>query len=80
MTHLSVWLVHVWLEVGCLGAGWKSAAWVEGVGAMGVAGMLEVEEWLVVLVEILDGTFDCLFKELELWSMLLKLVVYLLIL
>ena len=79
-----MWLVHVWLEVGCLDAGWlavgwKSAAWVEGMGAMGVAGMLEVEERLVVLVEILDGTFDCLLKELELWSMLLKLVVHLLI-
>ena len=85
ITHLSVWLVHVWLEVGCPGAGWlasgwKSTAWVEGMGAMGVAGMLEVEEWLVVLVEILDGTFDCLLKDWELWSMLLKLVVCLLIL
>ena len=43
MTHLSMWLVHVWLETDCLGAGWlaagwKSAAWVEGMGAMGVAG------------------------------------------
>ena len=53
-------MVHVWLETSCLGtgwlaAGWKSAAWVEGVGAMGVAGMLEVEEWLVDLVEKLGG-------------------------
>ena len=85
ITHLSMWLVHVWLEVGCpgagwLAAGWKSAAWVEGMGAMGVAGMLEVEEWLVVLVEILDGTFDCPLKGWELWSMLSKLVVHLLIL
>ena len=50
------------------------------MGAMGVAGMLEVEEWLVVLVEILDGTFDCLLKEWELWAMLSKVVVCLLIL
>ena len=80
-----MWLVHVWLEVGCLGAawlatGWKPPAWVEGMGAMGVAGMLEVEEWLVVLVEMLDGTFDCLLKAWELLSMLSKLVVHLLIL
>ena len=80
-----MWLVHVWLEVGCpgagwLAAGWKSAAWVEGMGAMGVAGMLEVEEWLGVLVEKLDGTFDCLLKDWEIWSMLSKLVVCLLIL
>ena len=57
ITHLSMWLVHVWLEVGCLGAGWLAAGWtsptwVEGMGAMGVAGMLQVEEWLVVLVEM----------------------------
>ena len=45
MTHLSMWLVHVWLETDCLGAGWLAAgwksatAWVEGMGAMGVAGM-----------------------------------------
>ena len=83
MTHLSMCLVLVWLKVGCLGAvwlaaGWKSAVWVEGVGAMGVAGMLKVGEWLVVLVENLDGTFDCLLKALELQSMLSKLVVRLL--
>ena len=64
MTHLSMWLVHAWLVTDCLGigwlaAGWKSAAWVEGMGAMGVAGMLEVEEWLVVLEKKLHGTFDC---------------------
>ena len=83
ITHLSMWLVLVWLEVGCLAAGWlaagwKSAVWVEGVWAMGVPGMLEVEERLVVLVVNLDGTFDCLLKELELWSMLSRLVVCLL--
>ena len=49
ITHLSMCLIHVWLEAGCpgggrLAAGWKSAAWVEGVGAVGVAGALEVEE------------------------------------
>ena len=46
--------------------------------AMGVAGMLEVEELLVDLVEKLDGTFDCLLKAWEFWSMLLKLVLCLL--
>ena len=85
ITHLSMWLVHVWLETDCPGArwlatGWKSAVWVEGVGTMGVAGMLVVEEWLVVLVEMLDGTFDCLLNAWELWLMLSKLLVCLLIL
>ena len=85
MAHLSVWLVHVWLETGCPGTGWLAAGWkatacVEGMGAMGVAGVLEVEERLVVLVEKLDGTFNCLLKTWELWSMLSKLVVCLLIL
>ena len=46
-----MWLVHVWLEADYLGtgrlaAGWKSAVWVEGVVAMGVAGTLEVKELL----------------------------------
>ena len=44
-----MWLVLVWLVAGCPGIGWlaavwKCAVWVEGVGAMGVAGTLEVEE------------------------------------
>ena len=68
ITHLSMWLVHVWLvlvlvlEEGSLGAGWVAATWVEGVGAMGVAGTLEVVEVEVGLVENLDGTFGCLLK------------------
>ena len=71
------------MEADCLGAGrlaagWKSAVWVEGMVAMGVAGMLEVEELLVDLVEKLDGTFDCLLKDWEFWSMLSKLVLCLL--
>ena len=39
-------MVGNWLSrcTGWLVAGWKTAAWVEGVGAMGVTGMLEVEE------------------------------------
>ena len=83
MTHLSMWLVLEWLEVGCPPAGWlaagcESAMWVEGVGAMGVAGTVGMEEWLVVLVVMLDGTFDCLLKALEFWSVLWKLVVCLL--
>ena len=45
---------------------------------MGVAGMLEVEELLVDLVEKLDGTFDCPLKAWKLWSMLPKLVLHLL--
>ena len=62
ITHLSMWLVHVWLVlgVGGLGAGWVAAVCVEGVGAMGVAGTLEVVEVVVDLVENLDGTFGCL--------------------
>ena len=57
-------MVGNWLSgfAGWLAAGWKTAAWVEDVGAMGVAGTLEVEELLVDLVEKSDGTFDCLLK------------------
>ena len=64
-------VVGCWVEVCCVGG---------RLGAMGVAGMLEVGEWLVVLVENLDGTFDCPLKALELWSILSKLEVRLLIL
>ena len=82
ITNLSMWLVHVWLvlvlEGGSLGAGWVAAVWVEGVGAMGVAGMLEVVEVGVDLVENLDGTIGCLLKVLL--ALLLKLGVCLLIL
>ena len=82
ITHLSMWLVHVWLVLdgGSLGAGWVATAWVEGVGAMGVAGTLEVVEVGVELVENLDGTFGCLLKVLDSLSRLLKLGVHLLIL
>ena len=40
----------------------------EGVEAMGVAGAVEL--WLALdeVIEILDGTFDCLLK-VQLWSM-----------
>ena len=65
-----MWLVHVWLvlvlvlEEGSPGAGRVATVWVEGVGAMGVAGMLEVVEVVRGLVENLDGTFGCLLKVL----------------
>ena len=64
ITHLSMWLVHVWLvlEEGSPGAGWVAAARVESVGAMGVAGMLEVVEVGLGLVENLDGTSGCPLK------------------
>ena len=80
ITHLSVWLVHVWLVLDCgsPGAGCVAAAWVEGVGAMGVAGTLEVVEVGVELVENLDGTFGCLLRVFELLLVLLKLWVCLL--
>ena len=75
-----MWLVHVWLETGCpgagwLAAGWKTVAWVEGVGAIGVAGTLEVEELLVDLVEKLDGTFDCHTQSLKVMVNVAKIVV-----
>ena len=53
------------LEEGSPGAGWVAAAWVEGVGTMGVTGMLEVVEVGVDLVENLDGTFGFPLKALE---------------
>ena len=68
LTHLSMWLIHVWLvlvlmlDEGSPAAGWVATAWVEGVGAMGVAGMLEVVEDGVDLLENLDGTFGCPLK------------------
>ena len=67
------------LEEGSPGAGWVAAAWVEG-GSMGVAGMVEVVEVGVYLVENLDGTFGCPLKALESLLVLLKLGVHLLIL
>ena len=53
---------------------------MEGLGAMGVAGMLEFVEVEVEVVENLDGTFGCVLKASGLLSMLLKLWVCLLIL
>ena len=50
------------LEECSLGAGWVAAVWVEDVGAMDVAGMLEVVEVGLGLVENLDGTFGCPLK------------------
>ena len=74
ITHLSMWLVHVWLVLdgGSPGAGWVAAAWVEGVGAMGVAGTLEVVEVEVELVENLD----ILFVSLTFLSDLMKRLQY----
>ena len=43
----------------------------EGVEAMGVAGVVGLLLALDEVIEILDGTFDCLLK-VQLWSMLLK--------
>ena len=82
ITHLSMWLVHVWLVLdgGSPGAGCVATAWVEGVGAMGVAGTLEVVEVGVELVENLDGTFGCPLKVFELLLVLSKWWVHLLIL
>ena len=55
ITHLSMWLVHVWLWLvlplgGGPGAESVATAWVEGVGVLGVAGTLEVVEAVVELV------------------------------
>ena len=84
ITHLSMWLVHVWLvlvlEEGAPGAGQVATVLVEGVGAMGVAGTLEVMDVEVGLVENLDGTFGCPLKVLLPLSLLSKLGVCLLIL
>ena len=45
---------------------------VEGVGAMGVAGTLELMEDVEGLGKLLDGTFGCPPKALELQLMWLK--------
>ena len=71
ITHLSTWSLHV---CGLLGLPLVVFVWVElvmvalveGVGAMGVAGMLEVMEDVEGLGELLDGTFGCPLKLLEL--------------
>ena len=76
ITYLSVWSLHVCVVMGLPlggspGAGLVTAVLVEGVGAMDVAGTLEVVEVEVELEEKLDGTFCCLLKVLELllmWS------------
>ena len=65
------WMKVAWV-LGGWSAGWVSTAWVEGEGAMGVAGMLEVVEVVVDLVENLDGTFGCPLKVLELLLVLIK--------
>ena len=69
MTHLSI---HVWLrlEVGSLGAGLESIVLLEGVRAMGVAGTVVGLEAGVEVLDILDGTFQCLLKVFW-WLMLL---------
>ena len=74
MTHLSMWSLLV-LElyelplVGFAWVDWVVVVLVEGVGAMGVAGTLEVMEGVKGLGELLDGTFGCPLKPLELRSM-----------
>ena len=77
MTHLSVWsllLLELYglLLVGFAWVDWVVVVLVEGVGAMSVAGTLEVMEGVEGLGELLDGTFGCLLKPLELQSMLSK--------
>ena len=64
ITHLLVQSVHVWLvlEGGSPGAGFVSTVLMEGVGAMGVAGMLVEVEVVVEVLEILDGMFGCPLK------------------
>ena len=52
--------------VGFPWVGWVAIALVEDVGAMDVAGTLEVVEEVEGLGEILDGTFGCPLKLLEL--------------
>ena len=74
MTHLSVWSLHVLglgglLLVGFAWLGWVVVVLVEGVGAMDVAGTLELMEDVEGLGELPDGTFGCLPKALELQSM-----------
>ena len=66
------------LEGGSLGAGLVSTVPMEGVGAMGMAGMLVEVEAVVEVVKILDGTFGCLLKVLGLLLMLPLLLVHLL--
>ena len=72
ITHLLVQSVYVWLrlEGGSLGAGLESVVLLEGVGAMGVAGTVVRWEAVVEVLDIVDGTFQCLLKVFW-WSMLL---------
>ena len=78
ITHLLVQSVHVLLvlEGGSLGAGLESVFLLEGVGAMGVAGTVVGLEAVVEVLNILDGTFQCLLKVF--WLMLPLFVVCLL--
>ena len=71
ITHLLVQSIHVWLVLdgGNLGAGLESVVLLEGVGAVGVAGTVVGLEVVVKVLEILDGTFQCLLKVFW-WSML----------
>ena len=74
ITHLSMWFLHVCgllmlLLVVFPWVGRVAIALVEGVGAMDVAGTLELVEEVEDLGEILDGTFGCPLKLLELRSM-----------
>ena len=64
ITHLLVQSVHVWLVLEGVspGAGLVFVVLLEGVGAMGVAGMLVGVEAVVEVLDILDGTFGCLLK------------------
>ena len=50
------------LDGGSLGAGLESVVLLEGVGAMAVAGTVIGLEALVEVLDILDGTFQCLLK------------------
>ena len=61
-----------------LGAGLVATVLMEGVGTMGVAGMLVEVEVVVEVVEKLDGTFGCLLKVLGSLSILPLLLVQLL--
>ena len=57
------------LLVGFAWVDWVVVVLMEGVGAMGVAGTLEVMEGVEGLGELLDGTFGCPLKLSELQSM-----------
>ena len=72
ITHFLVQSICVWLrlEGGSLGAGLEPVVLLEGVGALGVAGTEVGLEVVVEVLDILDGTFQCLLKVFW-WSMLL---------